>query len=116
MLTKHHHLHQTVSEMVLVMEYVPCGDLWSLMHPIDEGGIDVDSTKSLIFPTKFLSFNSKTRSVVTPVRDDGVPRSARMKSPGGLGQCLDYFIIGLLCYIRSFLLFVWLFFFTYALL
>jgi hypothetical protein len=81
---------QTVSEMVLVMEFVPCGDLWSLMHQIDEVGIDVDSsTKSPIFPTKFLSFNSKTRSVVTPVRDDGVPRSVRMKSPGGLGQGIN---------------------------
>jgi hypothetical protein len=27
-----------------------------------------------------------------------------------------YFIVGLFCYVRSFLLFVWLFFFTYALL
>jgi hypothetical protein len=31
-------------------------------------------------------------------------------------QCLGYFIVGLFCYICSFLLFVWLFFFTYALL
>jgi hypothetical protein len=29
---------------------------------------------------------------------------------------LGYFIVGLFCYICSFLLFVWLFFFTYALL
>jgi hypothetical protein len=31
-------------------------------------------------------------------------------------QCLGYFIVGLFCYICSFSLFVWLFFFTYALL
>jgi hypothetical protein len=31
-------------------------------------------------------------------------------------QCLGYFIVGLFCCICSFLLFVWLFFFTYALL
>jgi hypothetical protein len=31
-------------------------------------------------------------------------------------QCSGYFIVGLFCYICSFLLFVWLFFFSYALL
>jgi hypothetical protein len=31
-------------------------------------------------------------------------------------QCLGHFIVGLFCYICSFILFVWLFFFTYALL
>jgi hypothetical protein len=31
-------------------------------------------------------------------------------------QCLGYLIVGLFCYICSFLLFVWLFFFTYAVL
>jgi hypothetical protein len=31
-------------------------------------------------------------------------------------QCLDYFIVELFCYICSFLFFMWLFAFTYALL
>jgi hypothetical protein len=70
--------------------------------------------------------NGKEASLIPDVHPD-VASVAKVMSPTphGVGplpvamlchNTLGYFIVGLFCYICSFFLFVWLFFFTYALL